>query len=456
MNDLLLDVLEAFPNFVVVDTAGVIVFMNQSYADLLGISKEDAIGRPVADVIPGTRLNIVLKTGEAEMGSIISMYDHVSKKVITVVCNRIPIRKNGKVIGVLAETTISNLHEVNRLHNEVEQIRKENQKYKAELAALKSTLHPLEKVIGKSPAMESLKQTIADYAASNLSVLLTGETGVGKEVFARTIHQLSGRAHNNYVKINCAAIPANLLESELFGYADGAFSGAAKGGKIGKFEQANGGTLLLDEIGEMPLGLQAKLLRVLQEKEVERVGGIKPIKIDVRIICSTNEDLEQLIRDHRFREDLYYRINVVELRIPPLRERRQDIPALCDYFIDKINRENGYALTCVDPYALEILTAYHWPGNIRELEHVIERAAVRAKTGAITAAQIQFLNNRAQRQESKDSWSSPSLRDRTAQTERDSILQALAEVNGNKTKAAQLLGIDRSRLYHKMRKYQLL
>jgi transcriptional regulator with PAS, ATPase and Fis domain len=353
----------------------------------------------------------------------------------------------------MAATTINNSYEMSQLTQQLERMRQENVRYQAELAELRESLSPFQHVIGRSPSMEELKQTISDYADSNLTILLTGETGVGKEVFARAIHQLSRRAQKSYVKINCAAIPANLLESELFGYADGAFSGAAKGGKPGKFELANGGTLLLDEIGEMPMDLQAKLLRVLQEKEFERVGGVKPMKLDVRVLCSTNEDLPRLIREGRFREDLYYRINVVELRIPPLRERREDIAPLCERFIDQANQENGYAITGLEPEALKLLERCPWPGNVRELEHAVQRAAVRAKAGMITTQHLDFLAPRTQNVSTQAVPQDISLRSRTEQAERESILQALEQAGGNKTKAAQLLGIDRSRLYSRLKKY---
>lgn len=456
MDELLLEALETFPNFVVIDSNERVVYLNENYARLLGTTARLAIGRPVAEVIPNTRLPLVLRSGKEEMGSVMTLYDHTTGQDISVVCNRIPIRRDGRIVGAVAATTISDLLDVARLNEEIKAIRSENQRYKAELEQMKSALNPLNQVVGQSPAIRQLKESIADYADSGLTVLLTGETGVGKEVFARAVHQLSPRAAQSYIKLNCAAIPANLLESELFGYAGGAFSGASKGGKIGKFEQADGGTLLLDEIGEMSLDLQSKLLRVLQEKEIERVGGTKPIKIDVRILCATNQNLETLVREGKFREDLYYRINVVELRIPPLRERQGDIPLLCQYFIDKANAENGYAITGADNDVLTLLQDYAWPGNVRELEHVIQRAAVRCRTGNIMLRHMDFLSAKAHRAEVPEPAPGLSLRERTGQAERDSIVQALEQCGGNKTKAAQLLGIDRTRLYHKLRKYGFL
>ena len=402
MDELMQCALESFPNFVVADAKGRIVYLNEGYARLLGTTSRAAIGRPVSEVIPNTRLNIVLKTGQAEMGSIMTLYDHVTEREITLVCNRIPVRKDGKCIGVLAATTMGNIFEVTRLYEELEHIRLENQKYKAELEALRNSIKPLDRVIGKSCTIREVKQTISDYADSNLTFLITGETGVGKEVFARAIHQSSGRSLQSYVKINCAAIPGTLLESELFGYADGAFSGAAKGGKIGKFELA------------------------------------KSVEVDVRIICCTNQNLEKMVQEGRFREDLYYRINVVELNIPPLRERLEDIPPLCSFFLEKVNEENGYAITGLEE---DVLTLFD--------------AAVRCKSGMMTTRHVDFLAARASRQREQTQLEPASLRERTQQAELESILQALDRTGGNKTKAARLLGIDRSRLYSKLKKYHL-
>lgn len=456
INNLLQAALETFPNFVIVDNKGTVVYLNGGYANLLGTTKENAIGKPVNSVIPDTRLSIVLKTGKEEIGSVMKLFDHSKNEEVTVVCNRIPIMENGEVIGALAATTISNIFDVAKLYEEIEAIKSENRKYQKKLDAIKQSMHPLEKIIGKSKATIDIKKLITDYADSNLSILITGETGVGKEVFAKAIHQVSNRALNNYVKINCAAIPQNLLESELFGYAEGAFTGASKGGKIGKFELADKGTLLLDEIGEMPIDLQVKLLRVLQEKEFEKIGGLKAIKFNTRIICSTNQNIEDMVANGQFRQDLFYRINIIEIYIPPLRERLDDIEPLCLHFIKRINQENGTKITGINKEVINMLYQYHWPGNVRELEHVIDRAAVICKSGELKLNHLTFFierQNRRKRSVDSPVSSEQTLRDQTQKTEKEAILQALRQVGGNKTKAAELLHIDRSRLYSKLKKY---
>jgi transcriptional regulator with PAS, ATPase and Fis domain len=454
VNNLLKQALESFPNFVVVDADGIIVYMNNIYAKFLGIKQADAIGNHVSKVIPNTRMDIIIKTGIAEIGSIMKFYDHENKKNVTLVCNRIPIIDGGKVIGAVAATTLNNIFEINTLYDELERIKEENKTILEELESYKMNFNSLNSIIGTSEAIKEIKKSITDYAKSNLPILITGETGVGKEVFANAVHQLSNRFANNYVKINCAAIPSDLLESELFGYAEGAFSGAAKGGKIGKFELANNGTILLDEIGDMPMSLQTKLLRVLQENEVERLGSIKTIRLNIRFICSTNSNLEELVEKKQFREDLYYRINAVKITIPPLRERISDVPALCNHFITKVNSIEGLNIQGISEDVINIFQKYCWPGNVRELEHTIHRASVLAKDGIIQTKHIQFLHDRLIKK--KEAFSiDNSLKGIIENVEADAIIGALKKTYGNKSEAAKILDIDRSLLYSKMKKYNI-
>lgn len=454
VNNLLIQALESFPNFVVVNADGIIVYMNNIYAQLLGIRQEDAIGSHVTKVIPNTRMDKVIKTGIPEIGSIMKFYDHVKKENITLVCNRIPIINDNKIVGAVAATTLNNIFEIDTLYDELERIKEENKNILKELESYKVNSNSLNNIIGTSQAIKEIKTFIADYAKSNLPILITGETGVGKEVYANAIHQLSNRFTNNYVKINCAAIPSDLLESELFGYAEGAFSGAVKGGKIGKFELANNGTILLDEIGDMPMSLQTKLLRVLQENEIERLGSVKTIKLNVRFICSTNSNLEELVEKKRFREDLYYRINAVKITIPPLRERLSDIPALCNHFITKINTIENLSVLGISDDVINIFQKHFWPGNVRELEYTIHRASVLAKDQIIQIKHIQFLNNKIIRR-NEGLVTENSLKNIIEDVEADTIINALKKTYGNKTEAAKLLNIDRSMLYSKIKKYNI-
>jgi PAS domain S-box-containing protein len=446
--------LEAFPNFVIVDDKGIVTYLNRVYAELLGVSQEWALGRPVTEVIPNTRMDLVVRHGKAEIGSVMELYDHRRGENIIVICNRIPIWDDeGKIVGAVAVTTASDLSEMNHLKVELARVMQENKYFKDTLAAVKQSRTPLQNIIGCSPEMVKIKRTIEDFAKSNLTTLITGETGVGKELFANAIHEMSTRSMNNYIKLNCAAIPKELLESELFGYVEGAFTGASRKGKIGKFELADNGTLLLDEIGEMPLALQAKLLRVLQEKEVERVGGLSPVKINVRIICTTNRNLEQMVREGKFREDLYYRINTVELFIPPLRDRIDDLEELCSFFLKKIKQEYNLNTTGFSQETYRVFKQYSWPGNIRELEHVIERLAVVNPSGVIGIESCDFLLNRIRNNNLQEvAFDCLTLQAKRDQAEREVILDALRKTGGNKTKAAVLLNIDRSMLYIKIKK----
>lgn len=464
---LLIKAIEALPNFILVDQKGTIIYMNQIYANLLGKSLDDIIGKPVDDIIPGTRMLHILKTGKREIGDVMTLYNHLGQGV-EIVCNRLPLFENGKIIGAVAITTFENISDIGRLYLELEKIRLENNQYKEKIRQLQHT--PLNRIVGTSSAIMDIKNTISAFAESNLTILLTGETGSGKEVFARAIHELSKRNKNNYVKINCAAIPKDLLESELFGYEEGAFTGARKAGKIGKFELADNGTLLLDEIGEMPLALQAKLLRVLQEKEIEPLGSNKPRKINVRVICSTNMNIRDMVKNGQFREDLYYRINTVELTIPPLRNRISDIPLLCNYFIQKINEENNIHTQGISDEVLELFQKYNWPGNVRELEHTLERLAFQSQNSIISIKNCGFLINKMNTQNyigntslspaasinNRQTDSEPNtLQSQRNLTEIDAIRAALRESGGNKTKAAKLLGISRSMLYIKLEKYHI-
>lgn len=321
---------------------------------------------------------------------------------------------------------------------------------------LRETLsHTVGRMIGRSERMQQVYRLIEKVAPNTAPVLILGETGTGKELVAREIHQGGARKEGPFIAVNCGAIPENLLESELFGYEKGAFTGASSQ-KKGRLELAEGGTLFLDEIGELPLPLQVKLLRFLQEREIQRVGGTKTIRVDVRLVAATNRDLKQEIEEHRFREDLYYRIRVIEIHLPPLRERHGDIPELAAYFLQKFSRELHKNLDIL-PEALDLMTLYAWPGNVRELENVIERAAVLAEGEIIKPGdlppELQLISApAASHGESREAG----LTERLEMIERDIIRKTLEETTGNQTQAARVLRLHRSSLQYKMRKYRLL
>jgi formate hydrogenlyase transcriptional activator len=308
-----------------------------------------------------------------------------------------------------------------------------------------------EGIVGSSQALRALLDQVRTVAPTGATVLIEGETGTGKELIARAIHLESERGRGPFVKVNCAAIPAELLESELFGHEKGSFTGAVMQ-RIGRFEAANGGTLFLDEIGELPLHLQAKLLRGVQEQEFERVGGNRTIRVDVRIVAATNRDLKAMVEENKFRADLYYRLAVFPLNVPALRERREDIPLLTRYFVQKHARRMGRNIESIATHALEALTNYDWPGNIRELQNVIERSVV-LSTGPELRVTLPEFNSKSQPPATHGGCSKVS-----GASERASILQALKEANGlvgGPNGAAATLGLKRTTLQSRMRKYNI-
>jgi transcriptional regulator with PAS, ATPase and Fis domain len=442
---------------IITDDKGLVVFLSKNYQELLNLKENAFLGKPVKDVIENSEIPRVIRTRKEEIGHLFKLKDGQ-----TVVCNRIPIIENGILYGVISSASFYNLDEFSALNCQIEKLQKENAKYKKKITELYSKQqYSINEVIGNSTKIMNIKDIIQRFANSNLTFLITGETGTGKEVFANAIHKLSNRRNENYVKINCAAIPKDLLESELFGYEPGSFSGSSKSGKIGKFELANHGTLLLDEIGEMPLALQSKLLRVIQEGELERIGGLKTIKLDVRIICCTNQNIEEQVEKGLFRRDLFYRINVVEINLPPLRNRLEDIKPLSEFFINNINNSYGLGVTDIENEVYALFNEYDWVGNVRELQHVLERACLTAATGSLKLEHFDFLLPRIYKKDkvidltSNNDYNNTSLNNITSEVEKEKIIKTLIETKNNKTLAAKLLNIDRSSLYNKLKKYNI-
>ncbi len=330
----------------------------------------------------------------------------------------------------------------------------------AVLSAVSQESHAM---IHKDPVMQNVVKIADQVAPSDASVLITGESGTGKEVFSRYLHSKSRRSANRFVAVNCAAIPDNLLESELFGYEKGAFTGAVSR-RIGKFEEASGGTILLDEITEMDIRLQAKLLRAIQEKEIDRIGGKTPVKVDVRIIATSNRDMQEAIRNKEFREDLFFRLNVVNLRLPPLRERPQDIKSLAEFFGHKYAEANGLPNKPISEEAMKLLTIYSWPGNVRELENTMHRAVLMSVGNQIDANAIMLMSGEqiqspmptdaVSSSENSSTASADSLVGKTvAAVERDLIIDTLKHTLGNRTHAANILGISIRTLRNKLKQY---
>ncbi len=325
----------------------------------------------------------------------------------------------------------------------------EHERLKEEVLQLRAR-NRYDRIIGKSQKMVELMDTVSQVAPTKASVLITGESGVGKELVADAIHELSNRSKGPFIKVHCAALTASLLESELFGHEKGSFTGAVKE-KKGRFELADGGTIFLDEIGEIDAQTQVKLLRVLQEKQFERVGGEKSISVDVRIVCATNRDLPKEIEKGNFREDLYYRLNVVHLEVPPLKDRKDDIPLLMTSFLQQFNQENGRSIEAFSNQAKRALLAYEWPGNIRELRNCIESAVVLARTSVIEIEDLPAHIGKAQNTSNVSLEVGITL----AEAEKQLIISTLASCAGNKTKAAEVLGIGRKTLHRKLQEYHI-
>jgi DNA-binding NtrC family response regulator len=326
---------------------------------------------------------------------------------------------------------------------EVRNLRAENVRLKEELGKK----YAWDNIVGRSPAMQEIFSSVMRVAPSRATVLLAGESGVGKDLIARAIHFHSPRRDRPFVKINCTALPENLMESELFGYEKGAFTGANTS-KAGKFEQADSGTVMLDEIGDVPGNIQVKLLRVLQEREVERLGSNKTLHIDVRVIAATNRDLRAALEDGTFREDLYYRLNVVPIEIPPLRDRKEDIPYLVRYFVDKLSPESGGRVRGITDAAIDKLMQYSWPGNVREIENVIERSIVMTTGEKLDADDIRLDMNLRPRQQAGE-MALPEGMSLDAY-EQELIRNALKQANNNKSQAARLLGLTRNSLRYRL------
>ncbi len=335
------------------------------------------------------------------------------------------------------------------VHKELDnsRLREENRSLREALGQKYS--HP--NIVAISPKMQEVLATVERVAPTNSTVLLGGESGVGKDLIARAIHEKSRRASGPFIKINSTAIPENLLESELFGYEKGAFTGAANS-KPGKFELADKGTLFLDEIGDVPASTQVKLLRVLQEREFERLGGTRTIKVDVRLIAATNRDLRAALEDGTFREDLYYRLNVVPIDIPPLREHKEDIPGLANLFLARFAKDSGRseAIGGISPAAMQLLAGHYWPGNVRELQNVIERACALASSGQLEVADIQLDSPRHRNNASSDRFLPDGMT--LDQWEDEMIREALKRAGGNKSQAARLLGLSRNALRYRLSK----
>lgn len=434
---------------ILVDSQGIVRYIGPSDEAFYKVSRKEAIGRHIRELNPRSELVRVLQTGRAEIGVLFRLGD--KDRIIA----RIPLRdRMGNIVGAVGKLMFWNPEKVKELVRKVEVLQSRLDYYEKELQQAYRSHYSLEEVVGESAPIQEAKQIAVQAAASDLPVLIVGETGTGKEIFAHAIHQLSSRHARPLVRVNCAAIPAELFESELFGYEAGAFTGASPKGKPGKFELADRSTIFLDEVGELPLPLQAKLLRVLQDVEVERIGSAKTVKLDFRVIAATNRDLKDMMTKRLFREDLYYRLNIFLLKTPPLRAIRSDIPRLAYHLLSFIPNR-GTSVRRIDPEAMTRLTAYDWPGNVRELRNILERASSVAGEGSILEEHLPMeIRDDGGMRPALEQTVRP-LAEEKETAERRAIRRALEITGGNRTEAARLLGIHRTGLYQKMRRLGL-
>ena len=440
----------------VVDRQHRIVWISEGYKHFLpalGFEREqDFVGRPVEEVVPNTLMNQVIDSGRP------IVLDLLTNKAGTFLVSRLPLRdEQGEVLGAVGMVWLDESPDhthgtMQPLMAKFSRLQKELEDARRELAAQRRPKYTIASFIGSSPSVMEVKRQARRVAGTDSTVLLLGETGTGKELMAQAIHAGGHRAAAPFVGVNIAAIPETLMEAEFFGVAPGAFTGADRKGRAGKFKLADGGTLFLDEIGDMPLALQAKLLRVLQEQEVEPLGSNRVERVDVRIIAATSRDLPAMVAEGLFRADLYYRLNVLPIRLPALRDRLGDLDALSDHLLEDIARRTGLpAPKSLTADALELLAAQSWPGNIRELRNVLEQACLMTDELVLAATQLQPLLAPAQR------LPSPSVPDAArplhsavAALEAEAIRAALKATNGNKLAAAKMLGIARATLYEKL------
>ncbi len=439
--------LEGISGLMVIDANGKLVYMNQQCADYIRKDQKKSIGKDIEAVFPPTKMRDLLKGNKAFNTNFYFEDGRMS------VSTQVQLKDDGKVVGVLEYDMMQNIDSLDDFLDQYsDAMRAELKYYREQIRKFQRTTYSINSIIGSSKAIVDLRTQIEMAAQSKSTVVITGETGTGKELVAHAIHNLSGRGLHRFVKVNAAGLPLQLAESELFGYEEGAFTGAKKGGKKGKFELADKGTLFIDEISQLSIELQPKLLRTLQEGEVDIVGSEKNVFVDVRIIVATNEDLLELVKNGEFRQDLYYRLNVFPITVPPLRNRKTDIPELVEEKIKTLNEELGKNVNKVDTKVYDFFQSYNWPGNVRELYNMLERAMNYVRGDTLSMEQFNWRcdNGKIDLKYLSDVDNPIEIIKREA--EKKLILEALSAFGGNKTKTAKYLKIARPLLYQKIKR----
>ena len=441
-------ILDSIRNGIMItDRRGKIIFFSKTYGEFLGIQPEKVLGKNCTEVIENTRMHIVAETGVPEINDAQSIHGQ------EMVVQRIPIRIDGQGLFVFGQVMFKDVRDVHTLSSRLNLLESKVEFYERELTDLRSSKYTLQHIVGNSRGILELKQLATRAAEIDAPVLITGESGTGKELFAHAIHYASKRRLYPFIRLNCSAIPRELLEAELFGYEPGAFTSASNKGKAGKFELAHGGSIFLDEIGDLPMEMQPKLLRILEEKEFEHLGGNRLIKSNFRLIAATHESLEDLVERGKFRKDLFYRLNVIPISILPLRERMEDFPLIAESLMKKLSREHGTKMASFSPAVMQIFKSYSWPGNVRELSNILERILFTLDGDQTQVRHLPLFMQDLGRESSKqDKAMLKRLRD---DMERETLLQTIRVSNFNKNQAARLLGIHRTSLYKKMKKLNI-
>jgi len=448
---------ESYEGIIILDKDGYIRYTNKKHAEYLNIPQDVALNAHISEITHPHTTEIymtLLKTGKPELRKVIQAHGR------EFICNFVPIVKNGEIIGC-AGLILLDIKDVEAITKRVKMLESQLKYYKDQLKSLRTSKYSFKDSIGNSPAIVGAQREAQNAAANDANILITGESGTGKELFAHAIHNQSHRKFGPFIRVNCSAIPRELLEAELFGYEPGSFTGALKSGKKGKFEQAHGGSIFLDEIGDMPLQMQSELLRVLQEKEIQRIGGMRSIKLDFRLIAATNKHLEEMIKTGFFRQDLYYRLNVIRIEMPPLRNRKEDIGPLVRHFLKNKARELGLDALVIDTAAMTMLEEYDYPGNIRELTNILERT--------ITHMDFERFNNDGSSITEHDLSAVLEVAPRSVETQappyelrllkNDQEIRVLKEAikvtGGNLSRCASMLGIHRTGVHRKIKRHNL-
>lgn len=436
-----------YEGVILIDPRGRVAFMDRLSERFFGLPPGGAKGMVFTEIVPRSPLQDVAKSGLPQIWQVQEVRG--KKKIVS----RLPIFKEGKLIGATARVITHELEEIENLSRTVKRLKAKISDYKRGFLAENRAHYTFDDILGISSTILRTKERAKRLALTDSTILISGESGTGKELFAHAIHQASPRYKGPFIRVNCAAIPFNLAESELFGYVKGAFTGSSIVGQKGKFELASGGTLFLDEISSMPLGIQAMVLRVIQEREIQPLGSSAARKVDFRLIAATNVNLETQVRNGRFRGDLYYRLSAVPCHLSPLRERPEDISFLAKSLLEGINRKLKGNVCSIRADALEVIIHYDWPGNVRELINALEQAVLNVNQGEeIDAASLpEFLKN----EDHPRRMSVGGIWDTVARAERKAIVDALETVKGNKRRAAKILGISRTALYQKLRRHKL-